>query len=145
MKFNEFKSAIESLSKHYEVTDFVESLAMVRYKHKPVLKVSEVDQFIFISELTNSLPFSHQAYMLAAEYAVTPIDERHEEKKYYLALKKSFPNVFIGADGNIMKCLLFESPRRFQVTQNEIDQLNESFSFDLNDIKLAVGGDVDHE
>lgn len=142
MKFNEFRSRVEALNTHYKVAGSIGSLFVsVLYKNILIISIKEKEQFDILHNLKASLPFSQKVYMLAAEYAVTPIDERHEEKKYYLALKKSFPNVFIDADGNIMKCLLFESPKHFQVTQNEIDQLNESFSFDLNDIKLAVKDD----
>lgn len=142
MKFSELKSNIEELSNKYSVVAERER-SLISYKEKNVIYISNIDQFIFISGIRESVPFSHKAYMLAAEYAMTPLNEREDEKRYYLPLKRtlSLANLFISNTGDVIRSPRFEKCEYLKVSQREIDSINGAFSFDLNELKVEVPND----
>lgn len=95
MKYSEAKEAIEALSSKYIVElDKRFCYFNVNYKGSAVALVSTINQYFISVSFENNfkkLPFSNKLYMILAELAMTPLDERKENKKYYV---KVFNNGF---------------------------------------------------
>lgn len=92
MKYSEAEKQIKALSSKYDI-DMSWGYFDVVYNRKACvvcvsgsyeygLRVSDVNKF-------SKLPFSNKLYMILAELAMTPIDERVEEKKYYVKVYDS--------------------------------------------------------
>lgn len=87
MKYSEAKKAIEALSSKYDIDmswgyfDVVYNgktdVIYVNGSHEYGLYVSDINRF-------SGMPFSNKLYMILAELAMTPLDERVEEKKHYV-------------------------------------------------------------
>lgn len=75
------------------------------------------------------------------EYAKTPIDERGEEKKYYLKhrwLRSRFEDKIVNQHGEDEYFLSDESQTdgfKTQFTQKEIDEIKEKYNTDLSDFE----------
>lgn len=85
-------------------------------------------------------------FELLVEYARTPIDEREEEKKYYLKHKwlrclggcallhestKFHTFVLMGGFGEVPK------DYKMKFTQKEIDEIKEKYNTDLSDFEMV--------
>lgn len=96
MKYSEAKKAIEALSSKYSAykdkdTDFFN----VYYKNDEVAYVQPNKQYsvtVWLEKYFSKLPFSNKLYMILAELAMTPLDKRLEDEKYFI-------HVFKGCDG----------------------------------------------
>lgn len=92
MKYSEAENKIKALSSKYDIDmswgyfDIVYNgktcVICVSCSYEYGLRVSDVNKF-------SKLPFSNKLYMILAELAMTPIDERVEEKKYYVKVYDS--------------------------------------------------------
>lgn len=142
MRYDEFKEKVEALSSKYEVKDREDMsgrFVRVIYDGVVVLNIYKNAQFKMTNVgLTESFRFIHNLYMLAAELAMTPIEDREDEKIY------AFPIW----NGHIMPWYLNEqmdtTPNvhdALKLTQCGIDDRNPEFTFDLNDIKQEVTDD----
>lgn len=89
MKTSELTKLVKGLSKHY-VVDKDGTLLYVNYKGNSVIRIHEKVQYSFVlldldTCRFHKLPYSNKLYMLVAEYAMTPLDERLDSpKKYYV-------------------------------------------------------------
>lgn len=87
-----------------------------------------------------------ELYKLCFEYTSTPVEDREEEKRYYLRHK------WIKTIGNVLKMFLnyYEEEDKFYLytkaqtpfvktafTEKEIEELKEKFDTDLNDFELV--------
>lgn len=86
MRYSEFKKAVEKLSIHYQVyeTYAVYKGVVVNYNLSDIFTIDSCRQYHIETHYGNkleNLPYSHKLWMLAAEFAMTPIDQR-EDKKY---------------------------------------------------------------
>ncbi|MCC6117633.1 hypothetical protein LA430_14090 [Lactiplantibacillus plantarum] len=89
MKYSEAEKQIKALSSKYDVDmswgyfdvayNGKTHVAYVNGGYEYGLRVSDVNKF-------SKLPFSNKLYMIMAELAMTPLDEREEEKKYYIKI-----------------------------------------------------------
>lgn len=90
MKYSEAKKAIEALSSKYSInTDKLSVYFNINYKGVEIAFVnSDIEYNIGIGNPKNfyKLPFSNKLYMILSELAMTPLDERVEEKKYYVKI-----------------------------------------------------------
>ncbi|WP_338231018.1 hypothetical protein [Lactiplantibacillus paraxiangfangensis] len=143
MKYSEFKRKVEALSSKYQVR--IEQTAFftqVAYKGKGTIDISRTEQFDMRTggSSLESLPFSHKLYMLAAELAMTPIDERKSEKKYVFPIWTNFlgDTWYLMTD---MNKTTRHKNKAMKFTQSEIDEYNKDFTFDLNTIKQEVKDD----
>ncbi|MBU7562653.1 hypothetical protein KGP45_00650 [Pediococcus ethanolidurans] len=89
MKYSEAKKAIEALSSKYSVTTYEGvDYFNVNYKSLEVAYVSTEKPYyvnvIWHENRFKQLPFSNKLYMILAELAMTPLDERAEGKKHYV-------------------------------------------------------------
>ena len=93
MKYSEAKQKIETLSsKYYAYKDKYTNFFNVNYKNAEVayVRTDERYSFTFWSEKHfQKLPFSNKLYMILSELAMTPLDERVEEKKYQVKVLNS--------------------------------------------------------
>ena len=85
MKYDEATKLIQGLSKEYSVNNDDKSVFELSYKYKPISWVDKQEQFNFGHMNTlvpefNKLPYSHKLYMILAELAMTPLNERKEHK-----------------------------------------------------------------
>lgn len=88
MKYSEAKKAIEALSSKYiaykgEYTEYFN----VYYKNEEVAYVKTNERYsvtVWFEKYFKKLPFSNKLYMILSELAITPLDERMEEKKHYI-------------------------------------------------------------
>jgi hypothetical protein len=88
MKTSEAIKKITGLSKHYTAYTR-DSLFCVMYKGTSAILVSDYNEYSFgltdTPDNFHKLPYSNKLYMILAEYAMTPIEERKDKsKKYYV-------------------------------------------------------------
>lgn len=87
MKYSEAEKQIKALSSKYYINmgdgDFI-----VNYKLMLVAWVKNDERYLFYNDADrfNKLPFSDKLYMILSELSITPLDERSEEKKYYVKI-----------------------------------------------------------
>lgn len=90
MKYSEAEKQIKALSSKYNFNmsdgDFI-----VNYKNMLVAWVKNNKRYLLYNNENcfKKIPFSNKLYMILAELAMTPIDERVEEKKYYVKVYDS--------------------------------------------------------
>ena len=94
MKYSEAEKQIKALSSKYSINMANGDFNVLYNGETDSVYVSNDYEYILYVENTGTfskLPFSDDLYMILAELAVTPLDEREEEKKYYV---KIFDNEF---------------------------------------------------
>lgn len=126
------------------------------------IEISEVDVFIkydgyIIARISSTSPYTMSVYAafggrhakelfdLCAEYARTPIEEREEEKKYYLKLKRENREFYESLSAYLT---LRKRDNTFsldvgvetagltaQFTQKEIDEIKEKFNTELSEFE----------
>lgn len=86
MRYSEAKQQIEALSSKYSAyKDKYTNFFNVNYKNAEVAYVRSDERYSFNFWSENNfqkLPFSNKLYMILSELAMTPLDERIDEKKY---------------------------------------------------------------
>ena len=88
MKYSEAEKQIKALSSKYDIKiaggDFV-----VNYKSMLAAWVKGNKRYLFYNDENHfkKIPFSNKLYMILAELAITPLDERLEVKKYHVKIK----------------------------------------------------------
>nr|DAQ69817.1 MAG TPA: hypothetical protein [Caudoviricetes sp.] len=88
MKYSEAEKQIKALSSKYS-TDMIGEYFNVNYKGAEVAYVSTKKPYftrVWFEDRFKQMPFSNKIYMILSELAVTPIDKRREEKKYYVKI-----------------------------------------------------------
>lgn len=90
MKYSEAKKQIEALSSKYSAyKDKYTNFFNVNYKNAEVAYTRSDERYSFNFWSENNfqkLPFSNKLYMILSELAMTPLDERIDEKKYYVKI-----------------------------------------------------------
>lgn len=84
-------------------------------------------------------------FNLIVEYAKTPIEDREEEKKYYLKHRwiknsingKGYLNCFIHDDIMRLSSTLQDKSAKTQFTRKEIEEIKKKFDTDLKDFELV--------
>ena len=93
MKYSEAKKEIETLSSKYSAyKDTYTNFFNVYYKNGEVAYVRTNERYsvtVWFEKYFPKLPFSNRLYMILAELAMTPLDERVEENKYYVKVGDS--------------------------------------------------------
>ena len=127
MKYSEAEKQIKALSSKYDV-DFYAHKFNVYYKNELTAGVKKNFRYSFINRenIFKKLPFGNKLYMILAELAITPLDERVEEKKYCV-------HVFKGQSGylNIVKSRFTVDDKvefngiKTKFTDKEISQLKQ--------------------
>lgn len=90
MKYSEAKKQIEALSSKYSAyKDKYTNFFNVNYKNAEVAYTRSDKRYSFNFWSENNfqkLPFSNKLYMILSELAMTPLDERIDEKKYHVRI-----------------------------------------------------------
>lgn len=145
MKYSEAEKQIKALSSKYSAyKDKDTEFFNVYYKNDEVAYVRTNKRYsisVWFEECFHKLSFSNKLYMILAELAMTPLDERVEEKKYYVKVYDSLTgylniNYFTGkmsvdseSAGNGCKT---------KFTDKDINELKQrdDIPFDWNKVKL---------
>ncbi|MDT4758328.1 hypothetical protein [Lactiplantibacillus plantarum] len=95
MKYSEAEKLIKALSSKYSIdVDSFNGCLNINYKGIEIAFINNDTRYnvnVWSSEDFSKLPFSNKLYMILAELAMTPLDERAEETKQYV---KVFDNEF---------------------------------------------------
>lgn len=85
MKYSEAEKHIKALSSKYNVY-MADGDFSVNYKNMLVAWVKNDKRYLLYNNENDfkKIPFSNKLYMILSELAITPLDEREEEKKYYV-------------------------------------------------------------
>lgn len=145
MKTNELKSLLEKMD--YSVKRINEIIAIENEYGNLIATIEKDTTFKFSTQCYawNFISYSEQKIILSyiMGYAATPIEDREEEKKFYLWHKYfRFDNgsrKYLGMD------LIRNEPDLYpkithrwiknQFTEKEIDEIKEKFNTDLKDFK----------
>lgn len=121
MKYSEVEKQIKVLSSKYNV-NMIDGDFSVNYKNMLVAWVKSDKRYLFYNDADrfNKLPFSNKLYMILSELAMTPLNERVEEKKYYV-------KAFDGSTGYLNIICEQHSPLGYE-GQAFIDSGDECFS-----------------
>ena len=145
MKYDEAKKQIEQLSSKYSI-DMSDGDFNVVYKERgntAYVAGYERYEFAFYDEdIFQKLPFSNKLYMILAELAMTPLDKRVEDKKYFI-------HVFKGEDGylnivnNVINRIEIIDNRsadgfKTEFTNDEINQLKKRDDVPLDWDKVTL-------
>lgn len=92
MKYSEANKAIEALSSKYSAyKDKDTEFFNVYYEKDEVAYVQPNKRYsvtVWFEKYFSKLPFSNKLYIILAELAMTPLDERAEDKKYFIHVFK---------------------------------------------------------
>lgn len=144
MLYSEAEKQIKTLSSKYEV-DMADGDFNVFYNGKGC-DVYVSDGYEYALHVENDrtfskLPFSNKLYMILAELAITPLDKRVEEKKYYIKIfdgEFGYLNIDIST-GNITAdgvCEIDTVKTKF--TNKAIEQLKKRNDIPLNWNKVKL-------
>ena len=128
MKYDEAKKQIEQLSSKYSI-DMSDGDFNVVYKERGVTAyVSSNKRYaltIYDEDVFQKLLFSNELYMILSELAMTPLDERVEEKKYLVKALGMYLNIETNNNHPSMNtrddCLEFKT----NFTLKEIERLKQ--------------------
>ena len=138
MKYSEAEKQIKALSSEYSVRlDRFSGNFNVDYKGLEVAYVSIKNQYsvgVWFEIYFKTLPFSNKLYMILAELASTPLDERADRKKYFIhVFKGNYGYLNIDISTGKMKTDSVNEMEfvKTKFTDKEIEQLKQR-----NDIPL---------
>jgi len=150
MKYSEAKKEIEALSSKYSAyKDKYTNFFNVYYKNEEVAYVRTVERYsitVWSEKHFPKLPFSNKLYMILAELAITPLDERMEEKKHYVKFfsgELGYLNIDI-SNGNVTAGSVDETEYfKTKFTDKAIEQLKkrDDISLDWNRVKFEKADD----
>lgn len=90
MRYSEAKQQITALSNKYSIDmDEFSGYFNINYKGVEIAFVNSDSEYsvgVWDSKYFYKLPFSNKLYMILSELAMTPLDERIDEKKYYIRI-----------------------------------------------------------
>ena len=142
MKYSEAEKQIKALSSKYDIHmgdgDFI-----VNYKFMLVAWVKNNKRYLFYNNenIFKKLPFSNKLYMILSELAITPLDERVEEKRYYVKIfdgKAGYLNINI-IDGRMTTNSMYEDDAfKTKFTNKAIEQLKQRDDIPLDWNKVTL-------
>ena len=131
MKYSEAEKQIKALSSKYSINMEDGDFDVLYNRKTYAAYVSNDYEYILHVENTRAfskLPFSIKLYMILAELAITPLDERVEEKKYYVKIfdnELGYLNIDIST-GDITAGNMFETGFfKTKFTSKAIEQLKQ--------------------
>jgi len=145
MKYIEANKQIEALSRKYstKLNDFSKYFN-INYKGSEIAYIDDEERYgIAVWKHFSKLPFSNKLYMILAELAMTPLDERVEDKKYYVKIFDGglgYLNIDIST-GNMTADGVYETVTvKTKFTDKEIEQLKQrdDIPLDWNKVKLEA-------
>jgi len=149
MKYSEAKKQIEQLSSKYSIDmDKFSRYFNINYKGVEIAFVNSDSEYgvgVWNSKIFYKLPFSNKLYMILSELAVTPLDERAEEKKYYVKIGDSiYSYLNINTITNKMLMMVGSTCEtnfiKTEFTNKEIEQLKQREDIPLDWEKVHFEG-----
>jgi len=142
MKYSEAKKQIESLSSKYSAyKDKYTNFFNVNYENAEVAYTRSDKRYSFNFWSENNfqkLPFSNKLYMILSELAMTPLDERIDEKKYLVKAFGTYLNIETNNNHPSMNtrddCLEFKT----NFTADEIEELKKRKDVPLDWNKVNI-------
>lgn len=144
MKTKEFIKRVAELGYGVEIGYFNVCVKRLRPDLMLIAKVNKKYQYtaemssIYEEEDENA----KELFLLCAEYARTPIEDREEEKKFYLKISGSFYTgdyVYLNFDKSTNNYWLHNNHQsnmyKTQFTQKEIDEIKEKFNTNLEEFE----------
>ena len=143
MKTKEFIKRVKELG--YKVNKNGNEIVIMKYRFVVARTYTNKIYVVTCCGFVNiGLGSESKLFDLIFEYAKTPIDEREEEKQYYLKHKyfKNWDNVQYFTFDYIHKCAYVRSKLSTckamqQFTLKEIEEIKEKFNTDLSDFELV--------
>jgi len=142
MKYSEAEKQIKALSSKYDVY-MVGGDLTVYYKNIIVAWVNSEERYLLYNDEScfKKLPFSNKLYMILAELAMTPLDERVEDKRYYVKIfdgKAGYLNINI-IDGRMTTNSMYEDDAfKTKFTNKAIEQLKQREDIPLDWEKVTL-------
>lgn len=139
MKTKEFIKKIEKMG--YDIEIAYDTIR-VTYAGGILARIDKVKPYTLDTKATFEVKHVKELFDLCVEYASTPIEEREEEKKYYLRLKDDFYKITYayltrdirnGDYFSFGKHELKDTQNKF--TQKEIDEIKKKFNTDLEEFR----------
>ena len=136
MKYSEAEKQIKALSRKYDI-NMVDGDFIVNYKNMLVAWVKNDERYLFYNDTNcfKKIPFSNKLYMILSELAITPLDKRVEENKYYVKVfdgEFGYLNIDIST-GNMMTDNTCEMDFvKTAFTNKAIEQLKQRDDIPLN-------------
>ena len=143
MKTNEFIKRVEELG--YDIKLRNDYIQIIRDEFVAVVVYINVMYSItFHQIIKNSWNNGDKLFDLIVEYAKTPVDEREEEKKFYLRhrwfkpspLCKNYLNYWIGNEEYWLEYKNESEDVKTKFTLKEINEIKEKFNTDLKDFEI---------
>lgn len=145
MKYGEAKKQIKALSSKYDIDVSDGDFNVVYRERGNTAYVAGYERYTFTiydEDIFPKLPFSNKLYMILAELAMTPLDKREEDKKYFI-------HVFKGEDGylnivnNVINRIEIIDNRsadgfKTEFTNDEINQLKKRDDVPLDWDKVTL-------
>lgn len=140
MKYSEAEKQIKALSSKYRVNEFSGSFD-ISYSESEIAYVSYSKRYsycIWNKRYFSKLPFSNKLYMILSELAMTPLDERVEEKKYQVKAFGNYLNIRAIDNYPSINTSYDNSAIHTKFTLKEIEQLKQrnDIPLDWNKVKL---------
>lgn len=142
MKYTDAKKQIEALSSKYNAyKDEYTEYFNVYYKNEEVAYVKTNERYsvtVWFEKYFKKLPFSNNLYMILSELAMTPLDERAEEKKYYVKVFQAYLNIRVIDNRPSINTSYENYAIHTKFTEKEIEQLKQrdDIPLDWNKVKL---------
>ena len=140
MKTKEFIKRVKELGYDIEIS---EENVFIKRDGFIIARISRISMYIMRIYTCFKVKHTKELFDLCTEYASTPIEEREEEKKFYLQKMKSFYDneeiIFLNFDTE--QNIYFISSKsqykmfKTQFTQKEIDKIKEEQHTDLSEFK----------
>lgn len=142
MKYSEAENKIKALSSKYDVY-MVGGDLTVYYKNIIAAWVKSEERYLLYNDESffKKLPFSNKLYMILAELAMTPLDERVEERKRYVKIfdgELGYLNIDI-SNGMMTAGSLYETDCfKTKFTNKAIEQLKQRYDIPLDWNKVTL-------
>ena len=139
MKYSEAEKQIKALSSKYDIYmgdgDFA-----VDYKNIIVAWVKGNERYLFYNDekCFKKLPFSNKLYMILSELAITPLDERVEEKKYHVKAFQAYLNIRLIDNSSSINTSYETYAIHTKFTKKEIEQLKKRDDIPLDWNKVTL-------
>ena len=141
MKYGEDKKQIKALSSKYDI-DMSDGDFNIIYKGRFVSHTYVIGRCRYAvvcdEGVFSKLPFSNKLYMILSELAMTPLEERVEEQKYYVKAFQAYLNIRVTDNHPILHTRYENSTMHTKFTLKEIEKLKhyEDIPLDWNKVEL---------
>lgn len=152
MKTKEFIKKVEELEFDIEIS---EENVFIKYDGFIIVRISRISMYVMRIYTGFKVKHAEELFDLCVKYAKTPIEEREEEKKFYLKKIESFYDAdykeelaFLNVFNDkyfVLNNSKQENCYKTQFTQKEIDKIKEEQHTDLSEFKQIPIEEIEAE